>query len=122
MRALLSIIVGIIILHSVAREKARLQRRELNLQKILGASFADLRNMVRLEFGTLGLFSSLLGISLSLISSFLISSQIFDRVWIFQWSIPLMLVFGVTAVTCITAELSTKKFLKEKPLDLFRGD
>ena len=39
--AILSIIVGLIILHTISREKARRQRQEINLQKILGASFSD---------------------------------------------------------------------------------
>ena len=54
--AILSIIVGLIILHTISREKARRQRQEINLQKILGASFSDLKNLVRLEFGALWLF------------------------------------------------------------------
>ena len=55
--AILSIIVGLIILHTISREKARRQRQEINLQKILGASFKDLRNLVRIEFGILGFFA-----------------------------------------------------------------
>ena len=43
------------------------------LQKILGASFSDLRNLVRLEFGALGFFSAILGVSLSSAASFLLS-------------------------------------------------
>ena len=52
--AILSILVGLIILHTISVEKARRQRNEINLQKILGASFSDLRNLVRIEFGSLG--------------------------------------------------------------------
>ena len=51
--AILSIMAGLVILYSISREKAREQRWEINLLKILGASFKDLRNQVRIEFGLL---------------------------------------------------------------------
>lgn len=120
--AILCIIVGLIILHTISKEKARLQRQEINLQKILGASFSDLRNLVRLEFGALGLFAGLLGVLLSSISSYFLSQHIFDRVWSFHWQLPLLMVFSVTVLSCITAEFSTRKVLQEKPLDLLRGE
>ena len=120
--AILSIIVGLIILHTISREKARRQRQEINLQKILGASFTDLRNLVRLEFGALGFFASLLGVALSSVASYLLSQHIFDRVWSFHWQLPMLMVLAVTILSCITAEFSTRKVLHEKPLDLLRGE
>lgn len=120
--AILSIVVGLIILHTISREKARRQRQEINLQKILGASFSDLRNIVRLEFGTLGFFSSVLGVSLSLGASFFLSQYIFDRVWSFHWQLPLAMIFTITILSCLTAEFSTRKVLQEKPLGLLRGE
>ena len=61
--AALSILAGLVILFCVSREKAHRQRWELNLLKVLGASFGDLRNQVRLEFGMLGLAASMAGAS-----------------------------------------------------------
>ena len=120
--AILSIIVGLIILHTISREKARRQRQEINLQKILGASFSDLKNLVRLEFGALGLFSAVLGIALSSGSSFVLSHYIFDRVWSFYWPLPLIMITGVTLLSCFTAEIATRKVLREKPIQLFKDD
>ncbi len=120
--AILSIVVGLIILHTISREKARRQRQEINLQKILGASFSDLKNLVRLEFGALGFFSAGLGVSLSSGASFVLSHYIFDRVWSFHWQLPLIMITGVTLLACITAEVATRKVLQEKPLELLRGE
>lgn len=118
--AILSIVVGLIILHTISREKARQQRQEINLQKILGASFSDLKNLVRLEFGALGFFSAVLGTSLSAGTSYFLSHFIFDRVWSFHWQLPVIIVVTVTILACITAEFSTRKVLQEKPLTLLR--
>ena len=116
--ALLSILAGVVVLYSLAREKARRQKRELNLLKILGASFSDLKIQVRIEFGLLAFSASSLGIILSLTTSYLLAVKVFDRVWSFQWELPFLIVVGVITISLIVTELATRKFLKEKPLSI----
>ena len=111
----LSILAGLTILFSVSREKAHKLRWELNLQKILGASFTDLRNQVRLEFGLLALFASLVGASLSALVSYVFAEVIFDRVWSFHWGLPCAITAIVVALSVLTAEFAAKKVLKMKP-------
>ena len=114
----LSILAGLVVLYSLAREKARRQKRELNLLKILGASFADLKAQVRIEFGLLSLSASCLGIFLSLGTSYLLAEKVFDRVWSLQWSLPVTMVAGVFALSLLVTELATRKILKEKPVSI----
>jgi putative ABC transport system permease protein len=114
----LSILAGLVVLYSLAREKARRQKRELNLLKILGASFADLKAQVRIEFGLLSLSASCLGILLSLGTSYLLAEKVFDRVWSLQWSLPVTMVAGVFALSLLVTELATRKILKEKPISI----
>jgi putative ABC transport system permease protein len=113
--AILSIMAGLVILYSISREKAREQRWEINLLKILGASFKDLRNQVRIEFGLLGLCASILGVSLSALVSFILAEYIFDKVWTFHLALPLGIIFTVVTLSVLTAEWATKKVLLEKP-------
>jgi putative ABC transport system permease protein len=116
----LSILAGLVILFCVSREKAHRQRRELNLQKVLGASFSDLRNQVRVEFGLLGLFASLIGASLSALVSYVFAEIIFDRVWSFHWGLPCAITAIVVALSVLTAEFAAKKVLKMKPAYLLK--
>jgi putative ABC transport system permease protein len=113
--AALSILAGLIILFCVSREKAYKQRQELNLQKVLGASFSHLRNQVRLEFGMLGLAASIAGASLSTLVSYVFSEIIFDRVWSFYWPLPVGITLIVVTLSILTAEIATRKTLKLKP-------
>jgi len=113
--AALSIFAGLIILFCVSREKAHKQRHELNLQKVLGASFSDLRNQVRLEFGMLGLTASIVGTSLSALVSYVFSEIIFDRVWSFYWPLPVGITVIVVTLSILTAEIATRKTLRLKP-------
>ena len=116
----LSILAGLTILFSVSREKAHKLRWELNLQKVLGASFTDLRNQVRIEFGLLGLFASLVGTSLSALVSFVFAEIIFDRVWSYHWGLPCAITLAVVILSVLTAEFAAKKVLKMKPAYLLR--
>ena len=117
----LSILAGLIVLYSLAREKARQQRWELNLLKILGASFTDLKKQVRIEFGLLALTASSLGITLSLGSSYLLAEVVFDKVWSFHWALPVLIVSAVVLLSMVVIEFATNKVLKEKPISLL-GD
>ena len=108
--ALLSILAGLVILYSISREKAREQRWEINLMKVLGASFKDLRNQVRFEFGLLGFCASILGVSLSTLVSFVLSKYIFDKVWSLQIALPLFVILVVVILSILTAEWATKKY------------
>jgi putative ABC transport system permease protein len=113
--AMLSILAGLVILYSISKEKAREQRWEINLLKILGASFKDLKNQVRIEFALLGFCSSLVGVLLSSLFSFILAEYIFDKVWAFNLILPLLIISVVVALSVITAEWGTRKLLNEKP-------
>jgi putative ABC transport system permease protein len=118
--AMLSILAGLVILYSISREKARDQRWEINLMKVLGASFKDLRNQVCFEFGLLGFCASILGVSLSTLVSFVLSKYIFDKVWSLQIALPLFVIAGVVTLSVLTAEWATKKVLAEKPSSILQ--
>ena len=118
--AFLSILAGLVILYSISREKVHDQKWDINLMKILGASFKDLNNIVRLEFGLLGLLASVLGVGLSSLVSFILAEFIFDKVWSFQILLPLGIVSIVVLLCIITAEWATKRTLKEKPSSILQ--
>ena len=118
--AFLSILAGLVILYSISREKVNDQKWDINLMKILGASFKDLNNIVRLEFGLLGLLASMLGVGLSSLVSFILAEFIFDKVWSFQILLPLGIVTIVVFLCIITAEWATKRTLREKPSSILQ--
>ena len=56
----------------------------MNLQKVLGCTGRQLRHQVWIEFGILGGGAAIIGTLLSLATSYLLSVQVFDRVWSFS--------------------------------------
>ena len=71
--AYLSILVGLVVLFSIARYEIQHRFWEINLLKVLGARFQDVRLIVQIEFGILGLFAAIFGVILSNGMSFVIS-------------------------------------------------
>jgi len=116
----LSILAGLVILYCVVREKARSQSWEMNLQKVLGCTSGQLRRQIWMEFGLLGGSAALIGVCLSLGTSYLISAQVFDRVWSFRWDLPILVVLCVIGLSVITADLGARKALRQKPARLLQ--
>ena len=113
--ATLSVLAGLVILFCVVREKARSQSWEMNLQKVLGCTIKQLRKQVWVEFGILGGGAAVMGTLLSLITSYLLSVEVFDRVWSFRWDLPILVVVSVVALSIITADFGARAALRQKP-------
>ena len=118
--AVLSVLAGLVILYSISKEKVREQRWEINLLKVLGASFKDLKNQVRIEFGLLGFCASLVGVTLSSLFSFVLAEYIFDRVWSFEIALPILIIFTVVSLSILMPNLppencSTKNLVQFPP-------
>jgi len=118
--AALSILAGLVILYCVVREKSRSQSWEMNLQKVLGSTLGDIRKQVWLEFGLLGGSAALIGTLLSLLTSYILSVQVFDRVWNFRWDLPLLVILAVILLSILTADFGVRKALRQKPVVLLR--
>lgn len=119
--AWLSILAGLVVLFSIARYEVKSRFWEINLLKILGANFHDVKRMVQIEFGILGFFAALTGILLSLLMSWSLSWYIFDRLWSFSLGITLFSVLAITLLSVVTALAATLSVLKQKPLELLRA-
>ncbi len=118
--ATLSVLAGLVILFCVVREKARSQSWEMNLQKVLGCTIKQLRKQVWVEFGILGGGAAVMGTLLSLITSYLLSVEVFDRVWSFRWDLPILVVVSVVALSIITADFGARAALRQKPARLLQ--
>ncbi len=118
--ATLSVFAGLVILFCVVREKSRSQSWEINLQKILGSTSKQIRGQIWFEFGILGGSAAIIGTLLSLLTSYLLAVEVFDRVWSFRWDLPLIVVMVVVGLSILTADLAARKVLQSKPARLLQ--
>lgn len=119
--AYLSILAGLVVLFSIARYEVQNRFWEINLLKVLGARFQDVRSIVQIEFGILGLFAAIFGVLLSNAVSFVISYIIFESIWSFSWTMTLLSIVGISLLSILTALLATHQLLKQKPLGLLQA-
>lgn len=119
--AYLSILAGLVVLFSIARYEVKSRFWEINLLKILGANFSDVKSIVQMEFGILGFFAAFAGVGLSLLMSYSISFFVFDSLWRFDAAITTFTIVSITALSVLTALVATLSVLKQKPLELLRA-
>jgi putative ABC transport system permease protein len=119
--AWLSILAGLVVLFSIARYEVKSRFWEINLLKILGANFRDVKSMVEIEFGILGFAAALTGVVLSLAMSWSISWFVFDNLWSFSAGITAFSLLAITGMSVATALMATMSVLKQKPLELLRA-
>ncbi len=114
--AALSLLVGAVVLISIASHQARSRRRDTALLKVLGGEFSELTKMWVFEFSLLGAAATVLGIVASLILSYLFSDFVFDSRWLVDWRWPGATLLLVPAITAFLAWAATRSALKVPPL------
>jgi len=120
--AYLAIFAGLVVLYSIARYEVKSRFWEINLLKILGANFKDVKSIIQIEFAILGFFAALVGVSMSLLISYTISWFIFDSIWQLSWGITVFSIVAISTLSVLTALVATMSVLKQKPLQLLRAD
>jgi putative ABC transport system permease protein len=120
--AYLSIITGIMVVFSIARYEALSRRKEMNLLKILGASFKEIRSIIFIEFGFLGFLATFFAILLSLIASYIISYLFFGELWNFKWEISVLSLFIIAGICVITALIGAEAIIRQKALTILQKD
>lgn len=119
--AWLSVIVGLVLVYTIARDQARARRWETNLLKVLGADLRLIRRSLDVEFGTLGALAGGCGAGVSLIASAVLAFFVLDAPWAVAWWPLLLAGVAVPCLCVLTARFASRQVLREKPLALL-GD
>ena len=119
--AFLAVIVGLIVVYSISRYNSQSRQQEINLLKVLGANFGDVRKMIIIEFGLLGLLASTMGSVLSLVASWVISYVVFESIWSINWQITLLSIVVISLFSMTAAFWGARKTLRQKPIALLQS-
>ncbi|MBF0259998.1 MAG: FtsX-like permease family protein, partial [Desulfamplus sp.] len=98
----------------IARHEARGRSWEINLLKVLGAGFNDIRKIIVLEFGFLGFMAAFFATILSLAASYGIAWFFFERLWSFRWEYSLFNLIAITLICIVTALAATGRVIRQK--------
>lgn len=112
--AYFSMLVGFVILYSVASHQAFERRREMLLLKILGTSVQKISILFTSEFLFISICASFFGVLFSYILSFIFSKSFFGNQWIFSLKLPLLVFFSLQLIAFLIVRLSANQILKSK--------
>ena len=119
--AWLAILAGLVVLFSIVRHETQTRAWEINLLKVLGAGFSDIRQIILFEFGLLGTTAALFGIVLSLGVSYGISWFFFGRLWVFHFDYSLFSLGAISLISMATALIATGRVIRQKPVALLKS-
>ena len=118
--AVLSILAGLVILYCVVREKHAVKAGKSICSKFSGVPVPRYAARYGLSLAYWEALPHIIGCLLSLATSYLLSVQVFDRVWSFRWDLPLLIVLSVTTLCIITADFGACRILRERPARLLQ--
>jgi len=117
-----SILIGLIVLIS-SLFLSKFQRiNESVLMRTIGAVKKQILRINIVEYGLLGALSSLTGIFIALVSSFLLVKFVFELAFDIQW-IPIIVIFVlVTLLTILIGVANSREVVNKPPLAVLRGN
>lgn len=120
--AALALLSGYIVLFSIVRSQIKLRRWELNMLKILGASWGEVASFILTEFAFLSFLSALVGALLSIIVSFSLNKFLFEGEFRLSWFQPLISVAIITVLSLLISFLASLDVVKESALSILREE
>lgn len=115
----LCLLVGFLVMYSIASHQAGQRKKDINLIKVLGAPASFIRNVFVLEFVLLALLAGLMGLFLSIGVSYFISEVLFEGLWNWNPWIPFLSLFLLFVLVATLAHLSVAKVMKTRARLLF---
>ena len=114
--ASITLIVGFIILIAICHNQTKIRQWDLNLLKILGTPASTLRKSFYFEFGLLCFLASSIGSLFAILISSIIGYNVFDRVYMTEWRLPLISILSLTFFGIVVAHIVLSHILKKRSL------
>jgi putative ABC transport system permease protein len=115
----LCVLVGFVVIYSVASHQSSQRKWDVGLLKSLGAPFSVIRNQFLWQFFLISLGACVFGISLSFAASYFISVYIFETSWKIYALVPFISLVGTLVITVLVTYFAVRKTLSTKTVDLF---
>lgn len=118
--AYLSLITGFVVLISLISIQLQDRRWEINLFKVLGSPSQSINMNLLFEYGTIVLFSVILGISFSFLMSFLTLKYTFDSDYSFNLKDAFYISVAVIGVALVIIQYMAGIYLKKRSNEILK--
>ncbi|NRA63741.1 MAG: hypothetical protein HRU19_04615 [Pseudobacteriovorax sp.] len=113
--AWLSVIAGLVVTLSIANHKAQERLWDINLLKVLGTPFKNIRNIVVWEFAMLSGAAALFGVIVSAAASYILGRFVFGGLWGFD-IVSATVTTSLVIILCLAvSQLASHRVLRSKP-------
>lgn len=120
--ALFSVLTGLVVLAGAVINSKYIRLRENVMLRTIGALSKQIVGMTILEYAYLGFFAGLTGISLSLISGWLLSTFFFEVIFLPDYLGLLYLWLTIMVLTILVGWLNTRGVIHRSPLEVLRKE
>ncbi len=120
--ALFSVLTGLVVLAGAVINSKYIRLRENVMLRTIGAMSKQIVGMTILEYGYLGFFAGLTGISLSLISGWLLATFFFEVIFLPDYLGLLYLWLTIMGLTIFVGWLNTRGVIHRSPLEVLRKE
>ena len=119
--SILCLLLGFVVLYSVAVHHVQSRKKDMALFKVLGLSELNLQKLFLYPFVLITLAAGGLGLLSSLGVSYILSVVFFHSAWAFSLYLPVGILLGVVLLAGVLAYLSTKKAIHTPVRSLFEN-
>jgi putative ABC transport system permease protein len=120
--ALFSIITGLVVLAGAVINSKYVRMKENVLLRTIGARTSHITKITLIEYGYLGLFSALTGMTLSLGGGWLLTTFFFKITFAFDWIEILTIAVGVVVLTVSIGWWNSREVINTPPLQVLRKE
>ena len=119
--SVLCLLLGFVVLYSVASHHVQSRKKDMALFKVLGLSVFNLHKLFLYQFAFITLAAGGLGLLSSLGVSYILSVVFFHSSWAFSLYLPLAIMLGAMLSACILTYLSTRSAIHTPVRSLFEN-
>ncbi|QSE96126.1 ABC transporter permease [Fulvivirga lutea] len=120
--ALFSVLTGLVVLAGAVTNSRYLRLRENVLLRTIGAVSKQIVRMTILEYIYLGFFAGLTGLTLSLLSGFLLATFFFEVIFLPDYLSLIYIWLAIIGLTVIVGWLNTRSIINRSPLEVLRKE
>lgn len=120
--ALFSIAAGLVVLAGTVINSKFVRIKENVLLRTLGARTAQIDRITLIEYGYVGLFSTLTGMILSLGGGYLLTTFFFKITFAFSWPELVTMAMGVVFLTVLIGWWNSREVIATPPLQVLRKE
>jgi putative ABC transport system permease protein len=120
--AFFSILVGLFVLTGAVVASRSQRLRESVLLRTLGASGAQIRKILLVEYLFLGSFAAVTGILLAVTASWAVAYFLFEIVFVLPWAFVAVAFLLVVGLTVLVGVIGSRGILSRPPLEVLRSE